>query len=483
MAIKTAWAIKDNKLININQLDRDTERGSKCHCSCISCGSQFVARMGDHKAYHFAHSTESNCSVESIQHKLAKAIIAESISEAITTAYNNPIHKQLSYKVKLESVDLEKSLDDGQIIADCFINQDNKPFAIEIFYTNKKGTTHIERYHELGISALEIDVSEMDLHLIREELENFVLHDAPRKWLKKTPEKLQKPHENNEVESNPTYEEWRTKEEAICALNELFESDRLYDFLGAIGKCGESSFKRREKIMVQSVEGVIESNEQYVLARGYVAKNIPVDILFPLKDVEPKDFLSPTLMVELDYWREHHSVNWHGVDKWKKKLQYQADLEAQKKEQRRLKRLTAKGNELKIEHICKMYKQSSSLSDFYRTLSEQTGLELSDLPFIQNEKIMTNWSSPKAVWRAIVLLVFIRQGKKLECNIFSYDLFMNDAFDWDYRYAENRSKEVYFWLDKHYKALGAKRKGLTYQFYKSKLPKSFDSTMIDLIVS
>ena len=129
MAIKTAWAIKDNKLININQLDRDTERGSKCHCSCISCGSQFVARMGDHKAYHFAHSTESNCSVESIQHKLAKAIIAESISEAITTAYNNPIHKQLSYKVKLESVDLEKSLDDGQIIADCFINQDNKPFS------------------------------------------------------------------------------------------------------------------------------------------------------------------------------------------------------------------------------------------------------------------------------------------------------------------------------------------------------------------
>ncbi|WP_028765337.1 competence protein CoiA family protein [Shewanella colwelliana] len=477
MAIKTAWALKDNKLININQLDRDTERGSKCGCLCISCNSQLVARMGDHKAYHFAHGSDYNCSLESIQHQLAKAIIATCISESITTSSNNPINTNLNHSVVLKTVDLEKALADGELIADCFVNREHESFAIEIFYTNKKSSAHIERYHDLGISALEIDVSEMGLQLNRDELKRFVLDDAPRKWLRKT--LLEQEIEYSTADGL----DWITADDTVCALKELHENDRLYDFVGAIGTCGQSSFRRRERINVQSVEGVIELNEHYVLARGFVNRSVSVAIMFPLGDYEPQSLTSPTLVVDLDIWGSHHRANWHGIEKWKKKLQYQADLEAEKKEQRRLKRLTAKDNELKIEHICKMYKQSSSLTDFYRALAEQTGLELSDLPFMSSEKIMTNWNCPRAVWRAIVLLVFVRQGKELECDMIGYDMFMNDAFGCDYRYAENRSKEVYFWLDKHFETLGAKKKRLVYQFHKSKLPKNFDAMMVDLITS
>ncbi|NOH77825.1 hypothetical protein F0247_22600 [Vibrio crassostreae] len=480
MAVKTAWAVRE-RLININQLDRDTERGLKCDCVCISCGSKLVARMGDHNADHFAHNSDSSCSAESIQHQLAKAIIAESISDLITTAYNNPIHTQLSYKVKLDTVELEKPLADGQLIADCFANKDSNPFAIEISLTNKKDSAHIAQYNELSIPALEIDVSEMNLHLSHDELKNFVLHAAPRKWLKKV---LVEQDINHKIIENESTDKWDriTAADAIQALEELHKSDRLYDFVSAIGKCGQSSFLRKERINVQSVDGVIESNDNYVLARGYVAKNIPVNIVFPLGDYVPKKFLSPTLVVDLDIWGDHHRANWHGADRWIQKLRSQANLKAEKKEHRRLEHLTAKDNELKIEHICKMYKQLS-LSDFYSTLSEHTGLELSNLSFIQKEKIMSNWNCPRAVWRAIVLLVFIRQGKKLECNMLGYDIYMSDAFNWDYRYAESRSKEVYFWLDKHYQALGAKRKGIIYQFYKSKLPKNFDKVMVDLITS
>ncbi|HHG3578745.1 TPA: hypothetical protein ACPV0C_004981, partial [Vibrio parahaemolyticus] len=122
--------------------------------------------MGDHKAYHFAHNSDQNCSLESIQHQLAKLIISQSISCSITTAYNNPIYKQFSYQVSLQNVELEKPLAGGQIIADCFVNEDStkgsRPFAIEIFYTNKKDTVHVEQYLNLGIPALEIDVSAMD---------------------------------------------------------------------------------------------------------------------------------------------------------------------------------------------------------------------------------------------------------------------------------------------------------------------------------
>ncbi|EIN4361050.1 competence protein CoiA family protein [Vibrio parahaemolyticus] len=480
MAVKTAWAMRD-RLIHINQLNRDTERGSKCNCICISCGSELVARMGDHKAYHFAHSLDNNCSVESIQHQLAKSIIAESISDSITTAHQNPVYPAFGYKVVLKSVELEKTLNGGQIIADCFVNQDNQPFAIEIFYSNKKDFSHIKQYQALSIPALEIDVSKMDLHLSHQDLKNFVLHDAPRKWLKKAQINQEIAHGYPEKDSTSGFD-WITSDDAIHALKELHEHDRLYDFVGAVGKCGESSFQRRERINVQSVDGVIESNDDYVLARGRVAKNISVDIVFPLGDYTPKDLTSPTLVVELDIWESHHRTNWHGIDKWKQKLQYQANLEAEKKEQRRLKRLASKSKELRIEHVCQMYRQSS-LSDFYSTLNAHTGLDLSVLPFFQNGKIMTNWNCPRAVWRAIVLLVFIKQGKKLECDMFGYDMAMSKTFDWDYRYAESRSKEVYFWLDNHYQALGAKRERLTYQFRKSKLPKNFDSMMVDLISS
>lgn len=188
-----AWALRDNNLVNINQLNRDRERGSKCGCICVSCGSQLVARMGDHKAHHFAHNSDQNCSLESIQHQLAKLIISQSISSSITTAYSNPIYKQFSYQVSLENVELEKLLAGGQIIADCFVNEHSstkgsRPFAIEIFSTNKKDSAHVEQYLNLGIPALEIDVSGMDLHLSWNELRDFVLHDAPREWLKMAPE-------------------------------------------------------------------------------------------------------------------------------------------------------------------------------------------------------------------------------------------------------------------------------------------------------
>ncbi|MGR5435497.1 competence protein CoiA family protein [Vibrio owensii] len=488
MAIKTAWALRDNNLVNINQLNRDRERGSKCGCICVSCGSQLVARMGDHKAHHFAHNSDQNCSLESIQHQLAKLIISQSISSSITTAYSNPIYKQFSYQVSLENVELEKLLAGGQIIADCFVNEHSstkgsRPFAIEIFSTNKKDSAHVEQYLNLGIPALEIDVSGMDLHLSWNELRDFVLHDAPREWLKMAPEtSLSRQTENSSPDTSSIYENWITADGAIDILNELFRESRLYDFVGAIGKCGESTAKRREKIAIQSIDGVIDSTDRYVLVRGYVAKNIPVDILVPLDDFEA-EAISPTLVVDLDYWGEHHSVNWSGIDKWKRKLQFQADQDAENKEQKRLNRLATKDNELTIEQICKWYKQSSSLSDFYAVLADQTGLELSNLPFMSRDKIMTNWNCPRAIWRAIILLIFVRQGQKLDCDMIGYEMFINDAFGCDYRFTENRSKEVYFWLEKHYQALGGRRNRLTYQFYKSKLPKNFDSMMIDMINS
>ena len=481
MAIKTSWAIR-GKLININQLDKDTERGFKCNCTCISCGAQLIAKIGVHKARHFAHHSDSNCSVESIQHQLAKAIIAESISDLFTTAQSNPIYKQFKYRVQLESVDLERQLAGGQLIADCFVNRDNLPFAIEIFYTNRKDAAHIEKYSALGIPVLELDVSGMDLNLSRNELNNFVLHEAPRIWLRNIHAKQV---DEPDISEKDSVDEFKllTDSDAMEVIEKLYKSGRLYNFVGAIGRCGESSSRRTERIEVQSIEGVLEISQEYVLARGYVTKGIPVNILIPIQNLTQREFLMPTLVVNVDIWGSHHRANWFGVDKWKKKLQYQADLAAEKKEKNRLKRLVDKENELKIEHICKMYEQSASLSDFYGILYEHTGLNITTLPFSKCEKIVTNWNCPIAVWRAIVLLVFIRQGKRLDCDDFANDIYMSLSFDWNHEYVKRRSKDVYFWLDKHYQSLGGKRKRLSYHFDKSKLPKEFDSNMVDLIIA
>lgn len=55
--IRNPFAKRNGRIITINDLSQD-ENGLKCNCECPACGGIFVARMGEVRVWHFAHSGE-----------------------------------------------------------------------------------------------------------------------------------------------------------------------------------------------------------------------------------------------------------------------------------------------------------------------------------------------------------------------------------------------------------------------------------------
>ncbi len=54
---RNPFAIKNGKMVFIDDLS-ESERGLSCGCLCPVCEDKFIARMGDVKIHHFAHSNE-----------------------------------------------------------------------------------------------------------------------------------------------------------------------------------------------------------------------------------------------------------------------------------------------------------------------------------------------------------------------------------------------------------------------------------------
>ena len=55
--LRNPYAIRDDKMIHINDLS-PLEQGKKCNCKCPHCEGAFIARMGEKRIRHFAHSIE-----------------------------------------------------------------------------------------------------------------------------------------------------------------------------------------------------------------------------------------------------------------------------------------------------------------------------------------------------------------------------------------------------------------------------------------
>lgn len=55
MYIKNPFGLRDGKIVMIEDISSD-ERGLKCNCLCPNCKDPLIARLGDIKCHHFAHS-------------------------------------------------------------------------------------------------------------------------------------------------------------------------------------------------------------------------------------------------------------------------------------------------------------------------------------------------------------------------------------------------------------------------------------------
>ena len=56
--VRNPFAVRDGNIILIEDLS-EHERGLQCRCQCPACDGEFIARMGDVKIHHFAHTKDA----------------------------------------------------------------------------------------------------------------------------------------------------------------------------------------------------------------------------------------------------------------------------------------------------------------------------------------------------------------------------------------------------------------------------------------
>lgn len=168
----------------------EAENGLKCACVCPTCRGALIAKQGKVVEHHFAHASGEECqhAVETALHLAAKDILAvrkEIVLPAveIPASYGFP-HIELAPEQRylIESVAVEQKL--GSIVPDVIVRINGRELLVEVTVTHRTGGDKVSKIRELGVSCLEIDLSDTDRGLAREELERVVVEGTGRKrWL------------------------------------------------------------------------------------------------------------------------------------------------------------------------------------------------------------------------------------------------------------------------------------------------------------
>jgi hypothetical protein len=177
------------RLVHISEI-RPEESGLKCNCVCPSCGERLQAKLPRTKkdfTPRFAHhNSECQYATETALHLKAKEIIEEAkyiVVPEVIAWYNDFFKKEISplKKITFDYVALEHRLND--IVPDILAYVDNQPLMIEITVTHKIDNIKREKIKKLGISTLEIDLSNIDF-FNHEQLQYEVLSGINcKRWI------------------------------------------------------------------------------------------------------------------------------------------------------------------------------------------------------------------------------------------------------------------------------------------------------------
>ena len=179
----------------------EVERGLQCRCTCPVCRSDLVAKQGKAQEHHFAHAKGAECAdaVETALHLAAKDILAkrrEIVLPSVEIAFPHSTRRTViapERRYAIESVDVEQKL--GSIIPDVIARIKGRELLVEITVTHGVDDGKLKKIKELGPSCLEIDLSDVQRDLSRENLEKMVADEtAHKRWLHhvRADEKLRK---------------------------------------------------------------------------------------------------------------------------------------------------------------------------------------------------------------------------------------------------------------------------------------------------
>lgn len=164
--------------------------GLACGCHCPACNEPLVAKKGQSKQHHFAHAADADCitAVETALHLAAKAILearGELMLPAVEVKFSGThgtvvLAPEQNYAI--EKVELELPI--GNVVPDVIAWISGRRIAIEIRVTHAVDSIKIERFRDLGLSAVEIDLSRRARDLSMPALEPLVVGAGPHKrWV------------------------------------------------------------------------------------------------------------------------------------------------------------------------------------------------------------------------------------------------------------------------------------------------------------
>jgi hypothetical protein len=166
------------------------ERGIACGCTCPACGQALVAKKGPVLEHHFAHATGTECAtaLETALHLAAKEILErrkQIVLPEVRVEFDGPKPPELLAGEAcyfLCRVLVEHRID--TIMPDIVAFVRDRRILIEIRVTHPADAEKISRIGALGLSAIEIDLSQSSRSFAPSELEELVVEGVQnKKWL------------------------------------------------------------------------------------------------------------------------------------------------------------------------------------------------------------------------------------------------------------------------------------------------------------
>ncbi len=168
---------QDRGLVHVDEVSG----GKKCRCVCPSCFAPLIAAKGNLKQHHFKHAVNTSCEngLESAVHLAAKKIIKEknslTLPEYILQVslkdnrgiehYENEIIVKKGSVISFDNIIEEKLIQNIKV--DLLARINNKYLAVEIFYRHKVDDEKSNKIKDIGLSAIEINLSQLKVNDIK----------------------------------------------------------------------------------------------------------------------------------------------------------------------------------------------------------------------------------------------------------------------------------------------------------------------------
>lgn len=179
------YAIKDNRTVHISEV----QNGLDCGCYCTYCNSKLVAKKGNIVVHHFAHYNSVECThaYESALHAGVKRVLEKEgkfLFPALTgkSLFGNDIELKKSMLLSLDSIKVESRM--NTIIPDIIMGIGESECLLEVFVTHHVDKKKNKKIEDLGIAAIELDLSQEDRAIDDEVIKELLIENTKlKKWL------------------------------------------------------------------------------------------------------------------------------------------------------------------------------------------------------------------------------------------------------------------------------------------------------------